>query len=205
MGHESQIELWSPNLTTFCFAGFGTAGLRRKEAMKTAGRENPNHGVAWPRNRAHGAVGQNRSRSSKWAEKQEKVQPKEMSFFLTSPFIEQTGSWTSSGNGTALLAARSAVQLLSLLFICVTLTLPSPFTFINSVMPTKHSSISIDDDKLFELPLFKGGAYHCRVSTWLRRRRSTRAIQFSLRTRPPPSRLPSDVDGARIEQMFGSR
>src|SRR6266705_3458040 len=61
----------------------------------------------------------------------------------------QTGSWTSSGNGTALLAARSAVQLLSLLFICVTLTLPSPFTFINSVMPTKHSSISIDDDKLF--------------------------------------------------------
>src|SRR5882724_5242312 len=54
----------------------------------------------------------------------------------------QTGSWTSSGNGTALLAARSAVQLLSLLFICVTLTLPSPFTFINSVMPTKHSSIS---------------------------------------------------------------
>ena len=22
MGHESRIELWSPNLTTFCFAGF---------------------------------------------------------------------------------------------------------------------------------------------------------------------------------------
>src|SRR5882724_8024277 len=95
MGHESQIELWSPNLTTFCFAGFGTAGLRRQEAMKTAGRENPNHGVAWPRNRAHGAVGQNRSRSIKWAEKQEKVQPKEMSFFLTSPFIELTRTLSS--------------------------------------------------------------------------------------------------------------
>jgi hypothetical protein len=54
--------------------------------MKTAGRENPNHGVA--RNRAHGAVDQNRSRSIKWAEKQEKFQPKEMCFFLTSPFIE---------------------------------------------------------------------------------------------------------------------
>ena len=55
--------------------------------MKTAGRENPNHGVARPRNRAHGAVSQNRSRSLKWAEKQENFQPKEMCFFLTSTFI----------------------------------------------------------------------------------------------------------------------
>src|ERR1700676_2028053 len=42
MGHESPIELWSPNLTTFCFAGFGTDRLRREQAMKTAGKENPN-------------------------------------------------------------------------------------------------------------------------------------------------------------------
>jgi hypothetical protein len=88
MGHESQIELWSPNLTTFCFVGFGTDRLRRQEAMKTADRENPIHGATWARNRAHGAVGQNRTRSIEWAEKQEKVQPKEMYFFLTSPFIE---------------------------------------------------------------------------------------------------------------------
>src|SRR4030095_5735617 len=88
MGHESQIELWSPNLTAFCFVGFGTDRLRRYEAMKTAGRENPNHRGALPRNRAHGAVSQNRSRSLKWAEKQENFQPKEMCFFLTSPFIE---------------------------------------------------------------------------------------------------------------------
>jgi len=88
MGHESQIELWSPNLTTFCFVGFGTDRLRRQEAMKTTGRENPNHAVAWPRNRAHGAAGQNRTRSIKWAAKQEKFQPKDMCFFLTSAFIE---------------------------------------------------------------------------------------------------------------------
>src|ERR1017187_7304736 len=56
--------------------------------MKTAGRENPNHGVALPRNRAHGAGSQNKSRSSEWAEKQEKFQPKERCFFLTSPFID---------------------------------------------------------------------------------------------------------------------
>ncbi len=56
--------------------------------MKTAGRENPNHGVALPRNRAHGTEEQNRSRSIKWAEKQENFQPKEMFFFLTSTFIE---------------------------------------------------------------------------------------------------------------------
>src|ERR1035438_6345484 len=85
MGHESRIELWSPNLTTFCFVGFGTDRLRREKAMKTADRENPIHGVTWPRNRAHGAVGQNRTRSIEWAGKQEKFQPKEMCFFLTSP------------------------------------------------------------------------------------------------------------------------
>src|SRR5271169_6841920 len=90
MGHESQIELWSPNLTTFCFAGFGTDRLRCQEAMKTAGRENPNRRGRVPRNRAHGAEGQNSSRSIRWAEKQEKFQPMEMSFFLTSSFIELT-------------------------------------------------------------------------------------------------------------------
>src|SRR6202167_6417670 len=92
MGHESRIELWSPNLTTFCFVGFGTDRLRCEEAMKTAGRENPNRGVAGPRNRAHGAVGQNRSRSTKWAAKQEKVRPRERCFFLTSTFIELLSS-----------------------------------------------------------------------------------------------------------------
>src|SRR6266404_3681763 len=61
--------------------------------MKTAGRENPNHGVAVPRNRAHGAVGQNRSCSIKWAAKQEKVRPWEGCFFLTSTFIELIGTW----------------------------------------------------------------------------------------------------------------
>ena len=60
--------------------------------MKTADRKNPNHGVVLPRNRAHGAAGQNRSRSIKWAAKQEKFQPKERCFFLTSPFIELIGS-----------------------------------------------------------------------------------------------------------------
>src|SRR6202162_5917929 len=93
MGHESRIELWSPNLTAFCFAGFGTDRLRREEAMKTAGRENPNHGATLSHNRAHGAVGQNRSRSTKWVAKQEQLQPKQMCFFLTSPFIELIATW----------------------------------------------------------------------------------------------------------------
>ena len=74
----------------FCFVGFGTDRLRRQEAMKIAGGENPNHGVAWPRNRAYGAEEQNKSRSIKWAAKQEKLQPLEVCFFLTSPFIELT-------------------------------------------------------------------------------------------------------------------
>src|SRR5882762_8862149 len=82
--------------TTVLLCCFGTGRLRRQEAMKTAGRENPIHGVTWPRNRAHGAVDQNRSRSIKWAEKQEKGRPKEMCFFLTSPFIELIGTWPNS-------------------------------------------------------------------------------------------------------------
>src|ERR1700733_9526447 len=88
MGHESQIELWSPNLTTFCFAGFGTDRLRCQEAMKTAVRENPKRWAIVLSNRAHGAVGPNSSDSIVWAEKQEKFQLKEKCFFLTSTFIE---------------------------------------------------------------------------------------------------------------------
>src|ERR1700722_20308879 len=62
MGVESQIELWSPNLTTFCFVGFGTDRLRRQEAMKTAGRETPKHRSTVLREHM-ARVSQNRSRS----------------------------------------------------------------------------------------------------------------------------------------------
>jgi len=44
--------------------------------MKTAGRENPNRRPS-ASNRAHGAEGQNRSPSIKWAAKQEKLPPLE--------------------------------------------------------------------------------------------------------------------------------
>src|SRR6202163_1472913 len=99
MGHVSQIELWSPNLTTFCFAGFGTDRLRREEVMKTAGRENPNRCTILSSNRAHGAVGQNRSCSIKWAAKQEKFRPAEKCFLLTSTFIEpRTGHVAGEGD-----------------------------------------------------------------------------------------------------------
>src|SRR5580704_7806998 len=85
MGHESRIELWSPNLTTFCFVGFGTDRLRCEEAMKTASRGNPNYWASVPGTRAHVAAGRNRSRSITWAGKQEKLRPQEKCFFLTSP------------------------------------------------------------------------------------------------------------------------
>src|SRR5712692_97766 len=56
--------------------------------MKTARRENPNRWATRARSRVHGAAGKNRSRSIKWAAKQEKFQPQEMCFFLTSTFLE---------------------------------------------------------------------------------------------------------------------
>src|ERR1700693_1722097 len=96
MGHESPIELWLPNLTTVLLCCFGTDRLRREEVMKTAGRENPNRGVAGPRNRAHGTVAQNTSRSIRRAAKQEKFRPTGKCFFLTSPFIELIRQWPTS-------------------------------------------------------------------------------------------------------------
>src|SRR5450432_3597879 len=88
MGHESRIEPWSPHLTAFCFAGFGTDRLRRAEVMKTAGRENPNRWGNASSNRAPGAEVQNSSCSIMWAGKQEKVRPLQGCFFLTFLFIE---------------------------------------------------------------------------------------------------------------------
>ncbi len=38
--------------------------------------------------RVHGAAAQTRSRSIRWAGKQEKLRPQEKCFFLTSPFME---------------------------------------------------------------------------------------------------------------------
>ena len=93
MGHESRIEPWSPHLTAFCFAGFGTDRLRRAKVMKTAGRENPNRWGNASTNRAHGAEVQNRSCSIMWAGKQEKVRPLQECFFLTFLFIELTRNY----------------------------------------------------------------------------------------------------------------
>ena len=59
------------NLTTVLLVGFGTDGLRREEAMKTADRENPNRWAKVSGNRTHGAAGQNRSCSFISAVKQE--------------------------------------------------------------------------------------------------------------------------------------
>src|SRR5260370_37800905 len=60
--------------------------------MKTADRENPNRWAAKLTNRASGAEDKNRSCYITWAAKQEKLQPLEWCFFLTSPFIELTRS-----------------------------------------------------------------------------------------------------------------
>jgi hypothetical protein len=76
-------------LTNVLLVGFGTDGLRREEAMKTADRENPKRWATTPGNRTNGAAGQNRSRLIKWAAKQEGLQLEGRFFLLTSTFIEQ--------------------------------------------------------------------------------------------------------------------
>jgi hypothetical protein len=59
--------------------------------MKTAVRENPNRWATVPRDRDHGAAGQNSSRSFQSAAMQQKFQPWETFFFLTR-FIELIGT-----------------------------------------------------------------------------------------------------------------
>jgi hypothetical protein len=93
MGHDSRIELWSPNLTTFYIAGFRKDRLRREEAMKTAGKENPNRWTRLSSNRAPRGGGQNRSCSIQWAAKQEKLRPMQECFFLISTFLELIRKW----------------------------------------------------------------------------------------------------------------
>jgi len=56
--------------------------------MKTAGRATSDRWAPVSSNRVPGAGGQNRSCSIQWAAKQEKFQPLEMCFFLTSTLIE---------------------------------------------------------------------------------------------------------------------
>jgi hypothetical protein len=53
--------------------------------MKTADGKNPNRWATMPGNRAHGAEGQNKSCSIKWAEKAENFSRGEV-FFLDFPF-----------------------------------------------------------------------------------------------------------------------
>src|ERR1035438_9945911 len=88
MGHESQIELWSPNMTTFCFVGFGTDRLRRQEAMKTAGKENPNRcAITWqPTELLERKLEPSLLNQSGWKGRKHPAVAKY--FFLTFPFIE---------------------------------------------------------------------------------------------------------------------
>ena len=72
----------------FCFVGFGTDRLRRKEAMKTAGTENPNR-CAITRQRTE-LLGRKLEASllnqSGWKARKHPAMGKY--FFLTFPFIE---------------------------------------------------------------------------------------------------------------------
>ncbi len=93
MGHESRIELWSPNLTTFCFVGFGTDRLRRQAAMKTAGKENPNRCAITrqPTELLGRKLDASPLNQAGWKARKHPAMGKY--FFLTFPFIELTGTW----------------------------------------------------------------------------------------------------------------
>src|SRR5580704_15236238 len=93
MGHESQIELWTPLERRSAWLVSELTGFVAKRVMKTAGRGKPNR---WPHvssHRAHAAVGQKPSCSFTEAAKLEKLRPWGSCFFLTPPFIELTRTY----------------------------------------------------------------------------------------------------------------
>src|SRR6266513_1525015 len=81
--------------------------------MKTAGTENPNLRAIVPRSRVHGAEGQNRSCSIRWAAKQKKLRPVDWCFSLTSSFIEPTTRCAESvapGSATRVVSGEQKTQ-----------------------------------------------------------------------------------------------
>jgi hypothetical protein len=80
MGHESQIELWSPFDRRSGLLVSELTGFVAIKQWKPLVEKTQNAGPQHPSNRALGAAGQNRSRSFKWAAKQENFRPRERFF-----------------------------------------------------------------------------------------------------------------------------
>src|SRR5207302_9714040 len=98
MGHESRIEPWLP-MTTVLLVSFRTDWLRREDTMKTAWKETGNRWAAVLSIRMDGAAGQNRTCSSTWGWKQEKVHRWGKCFLLISPPIERGAGRKSDYSG----------------------------------------------------------------------------------------------------------
>jgi hypothetical protein len=78
-----------------------TDRLRREEAMKTAGGENPNHGATLLHNRAWRGRSEQISLDQVGCEAR-KIPAEAGEFFLASPFIELIRSWPKSALPTFL-------------------------------------------------------------------------------------------------------
>jgi hypothetical protein len=79
-------------LTNVLLAGFGTDRLRRKQAMKTATKENHISFATPDSDRAPGAEGSEQILLHQVGCESRKIPAAGEVFFLTSPFIEQTRS-----------------------------------------------------------------------------------------------------------------
>src|SRR5262249_31859332 len=103
MGHESPIEPWLPG-TTVLLVSSRADWLRRKEAMKTAERENRDRWAVVFSIRVDGPAGENTPNLITRGWKQEKLRQRGKCFFLTSPSIEQLeksfAAALSTGNQT---------------------------------------------------------------------------------------------------------
>jgi len=88
MGHESQIEPWTPLERRSALLVSELTGFLAKRAMKTANRGNPNLWTQVSSNRAYGAAGQNISLLISGGCEARKIPAVGGVFFLTSSFIE---------------------------------------------------------------------------------------------------------------------
>src|SRR5208283_3468782 len=114
--------------------------------MKTAGRENPKRWATMPRNREHGAAGQNRSCSIQWAAKQENFQPAQKCFFLTSSFIELTGKVRAGIRLTSPSGVEPEKLSHCLLLPCIA-TMRNPISTANRTL-LMHLTVSSKDNRV---------------------------------------------------------
>ena len=153
MGHESPIEPWlAPDNRAAC--GLRTDWLRRAKVMKTTGKENQKRCENAAASRDRGTEGSNNPAQTRWAGRQEKIQPRESCFFLDSFYRTNQASESESVNTSAFMGTNPENEAQPKVNECIALNGPSGLPFIESAHDL-HEPASHQNDRA---PQYEGNA-----------------------------------------------